>query len=86
MRYEMHNLDGKGDRRTQVYDLPSRSQSDYWQSVTDVPCPTGDGGVIRWHEAGHVSGYRICDVCQRHFLARGTAEAPRLLRVGTRRG
>jgi len=93
MRYEQHNLDGQGNRRTQVYDMPRKPMTqpgaagmmDYWGAVTDVPCPCCHGGTIRWAEAGYVPGYRICDTCGRHFLARGNAIAPALLRVGTRR-
>ena len=87
MRYEMHNLDGQGSARTQVYDMPGADPGqDYWQQVTDVPCPAaGCVGQIRWAEAGYVPGYRICDCCGRHFLAKGTADKPTLLRVGSRR-
>lgn len=84
MRYETHDLDGTGPKPTRVYDL--EPGPDYWGSVTDVPCPIpGCDGTIRWAEAGYVPGYRICDGCGRHFLARGHAAAPTLLRVGTRR-
>jgi hypothetical protein len=84
MRIEMHNLDGTGQRRTRVYDLAAAD--DYWAAVTDVPCPlAGCGGLVRWAEAGFVPGYRICDGCGRHFLAGETADAPTLLRVGSRR-
>jgi hypothetical protein len=87
MRYEQHNLDGQGDRRTQVFDLPSLDPQNYWASVTDIPCPVlGCMGTIRWAEEGYVPGYRICDGCGRHFLAKGTAAAPTLLRVAGRRG
>ena len=84
MRLEMHNLDGRGERRTRVYDLPPQPGG-YWPSVTDVRCPVCAKGTIRWAEAGYVPGYRICDRCGRHFLARGTSKAPTLLRVGSRR-
>jgi hypothetical protein len=83
MRYEMHNLDGTGQRRTQVFDVPS-VQNDYWAAVTDVSCPCCVG-TIRWAEAGYVPGYRICDKCGRHFLAKGNSEKPKLLRVRDRR-
>lgn len=95
MRIEMHNLDGTGPRRTHVYDMPPASVTtrgpspqtipDYWAAVTDVPCPTGCGGTVRWAEAGYVPGYRICDRCRRHFLAAGTIDKPALFRVGNRR-
>lgn len=58
---------------------------DYWAAVTDIPCPICSVGTIRWAEAGYVPGYRICDSCGRHFQAEGTAAAPVLLRVGSRR-
>jgi len=87
MRYENHNLDGNGSKRTQVFDVPSQSSDDYWVSVTDIPCPVATcDGIIRWAEAGYVAGYRICDKCKRHFLAKGNASSPELLRVGSRRG
>lgn len=103
MRYEDHNLDGTGYRRTQVYDMPvhithqpasdgawkqpAEDYADYWPAVTDVPCPAvGCSGHVQWAEAGYVAGYRICDSCGRHFRASGNAEAPALLRVGSRRG
>lgn len=99
MRIELHNLDGTGDRRTRVYDMPPRevtsdgwpagtkiTQRDYWAAVSDVPCPIeGCAGIIRWAEAGYVPGYRICDGCGRHFIADGTADAPVLLRCGQQR-
>lgn len=84
-RYETHDLDGTGPTRTRVYDMESRG-FDYWPAVTDVPCPVCNGGMILWHEAGYVPGYRVCDKCERHFLARGNAERPTLLRVGRRKG
>ena len=99
MRIETHNFDGRGAKRTRVYDLPPKvlpvtvgfgahehteHWPDYWAAVTDVPCPCCDG-TIRWAEAGYVPGYRICDFCGRHFVAGGNAEAPTLLRVGSRR-
>lgn len=87
MRYEQHNLDGRGAKRVQVYDLPPVSADDYWSAVTDVPCPVPTcEGVLRWAEAGYSPGYRICDQCKRHYIAKGNAEAPKVLRVGSRRG
>ena len=65
------NLDGRGDRPTRVYDTPSLSADDFWASVTDVHCPGCSDGIARWAEAGYVPGYRICDGCGRHFIARG---------------
>ena len=80
---ETHNLHGIGDRRHTVFVLPGRSDSrqeyDYWALVTDVPCPCCVTGTIRWHEAGYVPGYRICDGCHRNFLARGDMRHPKLI-------
>lgn len=50
--------------------------------IIKMPC----GGDIRWHEAGYVPGYRMCDNCKRHFIAKGGVSEPKLVRVGTRRG
>jgi hypothetical protein len=87
MRIEFHNHDGQGSKRTQVYDLPIISETDYWLNVTDVPCPIQScDGAIRWHEAGYAPGYRICDKCKRHFLAQGGLTKPVLHRMGTRKG
>ena len=94
MRYETHNLDGQRDKKCRVYDMPpkhfpdevspGRVIRDYWGAVTDVPCPIPKcAGHIRWYENGYVPGYRICDVCHRHFLARGDSEHPTLIRVGS---
>jgi hypothetical protein len=58
----------------------------YWPSVTNVERPICHSGVIRWAEAGFVPGYRICDGCDRHFLADHSENGtPVLLRVGSRR-
>jgi hypothetical protein len=62
------HTDDRGPRRTRVYAMPG---ADYWGAVTDVPCPACDAGTIRWHEAGYVPGYRICDGCGRHWQASG---------------
>ena len=97
MRIEMYNLDGQGSKRCHVYDMPAATITiggvhlqtipDYWAAVTDVPCPIPScNGTVRWAEAGYVPGYRICDECERHFLAKGTTEAPILVLVGQRRG
>lgn len=83
MRIEYHNLNGRRAKKTRVYDLPTIND-DFWESVTDIDCPCCDG-IIRWHEAGFVPGYRMCDKCKRHFLAKGHIGAIKLLRVGTRR-
>jgi hypothetical protein len=71
MRYETINL-GDGEKRHAVYDMPVLDPHDYWPSVTDVPCPICNTGVIRWNEAGYVPGSRICDGCGRFFQARGS--------------
>lgn len=60
--------------------------ADYWPAVTDVPCPGCESGIIRWAENGYVPGYRICDGCGRHYLARGNASEPTLINVGRRGG
>lgn len=52
---------------------------DYWQAITDVPCPVCRTATIRWAEAGYVPGYRICDGCGLHFLAGGNSAAPTLI-------
>lgn len=80
----MHNLDGQGERRCHVYDMPPATV-DYWDAVTNVPCPCCPDGLVRWSECGYVPGYRICDGCGRHFLSRGTGSLPKLIRVGNRR-
>jgi len=82
-----YNPDGRGDRPHRAYDLSpvlagnNLVPYDYWKAVTDVACPVCDTGVIRWAEAGYVPGYRICDGCDRHFMARGTARQPYLIRI-----
>ena len=55
---------------------------DYWRAVTGVPCPACRAGVVRWAEAGYVPGYRICDGCGKHFMAKGSAEVPTLVELG----
>jgi len=50
--------------------------NDYWRSVTDVPCPRCKLGIVRWAEAGHVPGYRICDRCGQGWFAGGNAARP----------
>lgn len=59
---------------------------DYWSAVTDVQRPACGSGVIRWAEAGHVPGYRICDRCRRHYLAAGDHAHPSLVLLAGRRG
>jgi len=85
------NTDGQGSRAHRVYpmppayhlqDTPPHSTPDYWKAVTDVPCPSCEKGTVRWHEAGYVPGYRICDKCKNHFLAKGNAQAPELVVMG----
>lgn len=57
--------------------LSCARKSDYWAAVTDVPCVC-HGGIVRWAEAGHVAGWRECDLCGRTWMAAGTSEAPAL--------
>lgn len=86
---EVVDLDGRGPRRVHVYPMPPAPDGNpdpYWSAVTDVPCPAQRcGGTVRWHEAGYVPGYRRCDQCHRHYLARGTRDEPVLMRAGSRR-
>jgi hypothetical protein len=79
MRYETRDL-GDGAKRQAVYDMPVANPNDYWQSVTDVPCPICPDGAIRWNEAGYVPGSRICDTCGRFFQAGGDSSTPTLIR------
>lgn len=80
---ESHNMHGIGHRRHAVFVLPGRTDSkqewDYWSLVTDVPCPCCPTGTIRWHEAGYVPGWRICDGCKRTFQASGDMRHPKLI-------
>ena len=66
--------------------LAPAAGTDYWSAVSDVQCPSCGDGVIRWAEAGHVPGYRICDRCRRHYLARGDQAHPVLVLLAGRRG
>ena len=83
-RVEMLNTDGSGHRRHRVYDVTTGTG--YWSAVTDVQRPACGSGVIRWAEAGHVPGYRICDRCRRHYLADGDHAHPSLVLLAGRRG
>lgn len=77
--------DGMGVKDVRSYPMAS-APGDYWAAVTDVPCPcSGCDGMIRWAENGYVPGYRVCNMCGRHFLAGGDSSAPTLERVGSRR-
>lgn len=94
-RYVDCDPDGTGARPHPVHDVPpvlvrqdtttnryaAPAYHDYWQAVTDVPCPRCTTGTVRWAEAGYVPGYRICDGCDTHFLAKGTPEAPTLVEL-----
>jgi hypothetical protein len=67
-----------------IHSMPIAPESfpgvhDYWQAVTDVPCPCCGTGTIRWAEAGNVPGYRKCDGCGKEFLAGGNNTAPTLV-------
>ena len=68
---------------------------DYWDAVTDVPCPVeGCSHTVVWYEAGYVPGYRVCMAAlddrghydlrtRRHtFYARGNAADPVLVYDG----
>jgi hypothetical protein len=81
MKYhiEIRDMHGTGATRHRVYNMPIVEDGEYWPSVTEVPCPAGCGGVVLWAEAGYVPGYRICDRCDRHYLANGSREAPTLI-------
>ena len=85
-RIEMRNTDGTGARRCRVFDLAPAAGMGYWSAVTDVLCPSCGSGLLRWAEAGHVPGYRICDRCRRHYLARGDQAHPVLVLLAGRRG
>lgn len=83
-----YNPDGNGARAHPLHNMtPVRPDMnvpeyhDYWQAVTNAPCPCCKTGTIRWAEAGYVPGYRICDGCGRHFMAKGSAEAPTLIEL-----
>jgi hypothetical protein len=94
-RHEDYDPDGTGARPHPVHDMPPvlvrqdttanryavPEYHDYWQAVTDVPCPCCKTGTIRWAEAGYVPGYRICDGCGKHFMAKGTSPAPTLIEL-----
>ena len=54
-------------------------------SVTDIACPLC-GGYVRWAEAGHVPGYRICDGEGHHFQAAGDPNDPKLIFIHNQHG
>lgn len=71
----------------EVFLVPSRSSFDFWESVTDVPCPVpGCDQPVVWFEAGFVPGYRAClnpespNETLFEFVASGNALNPRLER------
>lgn len=90
-RIERHNLDGEGLREHEVYRVASRSEVDFWVSVTDIPCPVpGCANTVVWYEAGYVPGYRVCmarigansfdqDTIAHRFMAKGCAQDPKLV-------
>jgi hypothetical protein len=84
-RIVMRNIDGTGARRCRVFDLAPAAGMGYWSAVTDVLCPSCGSGLLRWAEAGHVPGYRICDRCRRHYLADGDHAHPSLVLLAGRR-
>lgn len=91
MRIEQHNLHGTGDKPCKVYDVKSRSPCDFWESVTDIPCPVkGCTNTVLWYEAGYVPRYRVCmqpisanvfdhESIRHRFLAAGDAKTPQLI-------
>ena len=85
-RIEMRNTDGTGARRCRAFDLAPAAGMGCWSAVTDVLCPSCGSGLLRWAEAGHVPGYRICDRCRRHYLAGGDHAHPVLVLLAGRRG
>jgi len=84
-REEVYNLTGEPEA-CRVYDMEPVALFEYWKAVTNVPCPSECGGTIQWAEAGYVPGYRICDGCGRHFVAKGDSNKPVLVEVPNRRG
>ena len=85
-RIEMRNTDGTGARRCRAFDLAPAAGMGCWSAVTDVLCPSCGSGLLRWAEAGHVPGYRICDRCRRHYLADGDHAPPVVVLLAGRRG
>lgn len=109
MKIEYRNMDGCGDQPHEVYDMsppPPIMQTnahgitqafpgDYWDAVTDVPCPVeGCDQTVVWYEAGYVPGYRVCmqriegnkfdhDTLRHRLQAGGTADAPTLTNYNT---
>jgi hypothetical protein len=93
MRIEEHNTDGTGYKDHEVYDLEIKSELDFWESVTGVPCPVeGCTHTVLWFEAGFVPGYRVCMAqvepgafdlgsIRHRFIAKGTAANPKLIRL-----
>lgn len=109
MRIEYRNMDGQGDAPHEVYDMPPpqaitqtnahgqalKFPGDYWDAVTNVPCPVaGCDQIVVWYEAGYVPGYRVCmqhiednqfdhESLRHRLQAGGTAEAPTLINYET---
>ncbi len=93
MYHDEVDLHGSGPSEHEVYPVETKSKHDYWTSVTDVPCPVpGCKQTVVWYEAGFVPGYRVCmadagqpgsydigSICH-HFMARGSARKPELVR------
>lgn len=80
-----YDPDGTGARPHTVHDMPPiyvvPSHPDYWEAVTDVPCPCCAAGTVRWGEARHGPYLRACDGCDQVYVAGGSAEAPILIEV-----
>jgi uncharacterized protein (DUF983 family) len=81
MQLETHNIKGT-PQEYETYSMPSKSDFDFWESVTDVVCPSCGQGMILWNEAGYVPGYRTCDHCHNDFMAKGNAQNPKLVKIG----
>lgn len=60
-----------------VHKLQAIDTTDYWSSVTGIPCPRSECiGTILWYEVG---AQRICSHCQIHYLAAGDVYSPCLV-------
>jgi hypothetical protein len=91
---EHHNLHGTGSVECEVYVMRPVNQHEYWEAVTDVPCPVeGCENTVVWYEAGYVPGWRVCmkpvpgkpdtldtNTIRHCFLARGDNVRPILVR------
>jgi hypothetical protein len=65
-----HTLEGHT-----IYPMPAAA--DFLSAVTDTPCPEPEcAGTIRTAMDERIYGYRICDGCNRHYLAWNSAGRP----------